>query len=159
MLQAATFALQASAFASMSSSASGGSDPSSVVSSEQQQFSLPSFSNCYSFPNSPPCSTGDAETLALNPNNPDICVTTVIGDEVLLLGGGKGTPSSSSTLVSTESNMSSVSLSVASNERCLTSGDYATMLSSNSTDATSTLHPASISKSQEVEPMDMDEDS
>lgn len=108
MLQAATFALQASAFASMSSSTSGGSDPSSVLcNSEHQQFSLPSFSNSYSFPNSPPMTGnsaggGDGEALLGNTNNPDICVTNVIGDEVLLLGGGKSTPSSSTAALSTE---------------------------------------------------------
>ena len=153
MLQAATFALQASTFASLSSSTSGGSDPSSVLSSEQQQYSLPCFSNSYSFPNSPPCSTGDDDTLTSNPNNPDICVTNVIGDEVLLLGGGKSTPSSS-VVASTESTSSL--LSTAANERALTCGENVSNLPSTNIARPSVL-PSS--KAQEVEPMDMDEDS
>ena len=157
MLQAATFALQASAFTSMShsSSASGGSDHSSVLSSEQQQFSLPSFANSCYFPNSPPCSIGDADTLTSNPNNPDICVTNVIGDEVLLLGGGK--PSSTGIIVSTANSASSVAA-----ESVLFSEDVsASLLPSSSTIIVTptSFSPASTSKSPDVEPMDMDEDS
>ena len=151
MLQAATFALQASAFASMSSSASGGLDPSNVLSSEQQQYSLPCFSNSYSFPNSPPCSTGEDDTLTANPNNPHICVTNVIGDEVLLLGGGKSTPSSSAVVSTTESTSSI--LSVPTNER---GGEIVSNLPSSNIPRTSVLP---YSKAQEEEPMDMDEDS
>ena len=158
MLQAATFALQASAFASMSSSASGGSDPSSVLSNEHQQYSLPCFSNSYSFPNSPPCSTGEDDNLTSNPNNPDICVTNVIGDEVLVLGGGKSTPSSS-TLVSTEGNTAAATLSTITNDRAPTNVEDESMLASTSTFSPSTFSSISTSKSQDVEPMDMDEDS
>ena len=160
MLQAATFALQASAFASMSSSASGGSDPSSsLLSNEHQQFSLPCFSNSYSFPNSPPCSTGgEDDNLTSNPNNPDICVTNVIGDEVLVLGGGKSTPSSS-TLVSTEGNTASGPLSTVINERAPINVGEESMLASASTSSPSTFCSISNSKPQDVEPMDMDEDS
>ena len=155
MLQAATFALQASAFTSMShsSSASGGSDPSSALSSEQQQFSLPCFSNSY-FPNSPPCSIGDIDALPTNPNNPDICVTNVIGDEVLLLGGGKNTPQSSAIAPTQNSSLSATS-AVAVNEGD-TISDGASLLTASSTIATLS---ASTSKSMDVEPMDMDEDS
>ena len=153
MLQAATFALQASAFASMSSSASGGSDPSNVLSSEHQQYSLPCFSNSYSFPNSPPCSTGDDDTLTSNPNNPDICVTNVIGDEVILLGGGKSTPSS--VVASTTESTSSI-LSVSANDRGLTSGENAPSQPASNASKQSGL---SSSNAQEEEPMDMDEDS
>ena len=153
MLQAATFALQASAFASMSSSASGGSDPSNVLSTEHQQYSLPCFSNSYSFPNSPPCNTGDDDALTSNPNNPDICVTNVIGDEVLLLGGGKSTPSS--VVASTTESTSSI-LSVSNNERGLTAGENVPSLPAANVNKQLVL-PAS--QAQDEEPMDMDEDS
>ena len=53
---------------------------------------------------------GDGEALLGNTNNPDICVTNVIGDEVLLLGGGKSTPSSSTAALSTETSNPSYNL-------------------------------------------------
>ena len=126
-------------FTHHSSSASGGSDPSNILYSEQQQFSLPPYPNSSYFPNSPPRSTGlgtsEVDMLAANPNNPHICVTNVIGDEVLVLGGGKGTPSTS---VPTETGAPPASTNI-------TSPSFSTS--------------APNSKSADVEPMDMDESS
>ena len=153
-------ALQASTFASMShsSSASGGSDPSSILFSEQQQFSLPPYPNSSYFANSPPrtigLGTSEVDMLAANPNNPHICVTNVIGDEVLVLGGGKSTPSAS---VPTETGIHRGSTDINGGSAMV--GDDGSLIRSTTIICPSFSTSASSSKSADVEPMDMDESS
>ena len=148
-LQALQTSAAVSPFAciSHSSSISGGSDPCSALSSEQQQFSLPPLSSSGGyFSNSPPCSIGgDASTADVSTsNNPDICVTTDIGDEVLLLGGGAG--GTSSAVMETNA---STALTVSSSRGLAPSKFGATSLTSSTSN--------SNSEAFDVEPMDMDE--
>ena len=94
------------------------------------------------------------DMLAANLNNPHICVTNVIGDEVLVLGGGKGTPSVS---VSTETGACSGSTDINGGSAML--GDDGSLIRSTNITPPSFSTSTSNSKYADAEPMDMDESS